>query len=142
MGKPVIGYVSYELPFSRPPDGLGGAGQGGGREHGRYFTVFWHCMSVPIETMLTPVYQYDPCYHQLCDDVGNVNVTAWELNTKVSLPYLSTAAINLYANSEQLVAHSVATFAASFEGFPKRTTAASADIYDKVTKYHGHKLAM
>jgi len=66
---------------------------------------------------------YDPCYHQLCDDVGNVNVTAWELNTK-------------------LVAHSVATFAASFEGFPKRTTATSIDIYDKVTKYHGHKLAM
>jgi aminopeptidase Y len=27
---------------------------------------------------------YDPCYHQLCDDVDNVNVTAWELNTKVS----------------------------------------------------------
>ena len=26
---------------------------------------------------------YDPCYHQLCDDVGNVNLTAWELNTKV-----------------------------------------------------------
>jgi aminopeptidase Y len=26
---------------------------------------------------------YDPCYHQLCDDVGNVNVTAWEFNTKV-----------------------------------------------------------
>lgn len=29
---------------------------------------------------------YDPCYHQLCDDVGNVNLTAWEVNTKVSLP--------------------------------------------------------
>lgn len=28
---------------------------------------------------------YDPCYHQLCDDVGNVNLTAWELNSKVSL---------------------------------------------------------
>ncbi len=27
---------------------------------------------------------YDPCYHQLCDDVGNVNLTAWEVNTKVS----------------------------------------------------------
>lgn len=26
---------------------------------------------------------YDPCYHQLCDDVGNVNMTAWEVNTKV-----------------------------------------------------------
>jgi aminopeptidase Y len=28
--------------------------------------------------------QYDPCYHLLCDDAGNVNATAWEVNTKVS----------------------------------------------------------
>lgn len=28
---------------------------------------------------------YDPCYHQLCDDVSNVNVTAWEINTKVCI---------------------------------------------------------
>jgi aminopeptidase Y len=27
---------------------------------------------------------YDPCYHQLCDDVGNVNVTSWVTNTKVN----------------------------------------------------------
>lgn len=26
---------------------------------------------------------YDPCYHQLCDDLGNVNYTAWVVNTKV-----------------------------------------------------------
>lgn len=26
---------------------------------------------------------YDPCYHQLCDDVKNVDLTAWEVNTKV-----------------------------------------------------------
>jgi aminopeptidase Y len=26
---------------------------------------------------------FDPCYHQLCDDVSNVNLTAWEVNTKV-----------------------------------------------------------
>lgn len=26
---------------------------------------------------------YDPCYHQLCDDVSNLNLTAWEVNTKV-----------------------------------------------------------
>jgi len=26
---------------------------------------------------------YDPCYHQLCDDVGNLNMTAWVANTKV-----------------------------------------------------------
>lgn len=26
---------------------------------------------------------YDPCYHQLCDNLLNLNLTAWELNTKV-----------------------------------------------------------
>lgn len=45
--------------------------------------------------------------------------------------------------SFQLVAHSVAHFAVSFEGFPKRTVldAASApSAYDQQTKYHGSKL--
>lgn len=68
---------------------------------------------------------YDPCYHQLCDDVGNNNVTAWELNTK-------------------LVAHSVATYAVSFKGFPERESAAVLDSrrskYDQEVKYHGDKL--
>ena len=27
---------------------------------------------------------YDPCYHQSCDTVANLNMTAWEVNTKVS----------------------------------------------------------
>lgn len=31
---------------------------------------------------------YDPCYHQLCDDLGNVNATAWEINSKVCFDYL------------------------------------------------------
>jgi aminopeptidase Y len=26
---------------------------------------------------------YDPCYHQLCDDVGNLNMTSFVVNTKV-----------------------------------------------------------
>lgn len=30
---------------------------------------------------------YDPCYHQLCDDIDNVNMTAWEVNTKVGTPF-------------------------------------------------------
>ncbi|KAI1365606.1 peptidase family M28 [Xylaria arbuscula] len=64
---------------------------------------------------------YDPCYHQLCDDVGNVNATAWLLNT-------------------QLVAHSVATFAASFDDFPKRETTKAASLYDEDTLYHGRYL--
>jgi aminopeptidase Y len=44
---------------------------------------------------------YDPCYHKLCDNVNNVNLAAWEINSK-------------------LVAHSVATYAKSLEGFPAR----------------------
>ncbi|KAI0484862.1 Zn-dependent exopeptidase [Xylariaceae sp. FL0804] len=66
---------------------------------------------------------YDPCYHQLCDDVGNVNTTAWLLNTR-------------------LVAHSVATFATSFDGFPERAKAVSADAYGHQTKYHGRYLVV
>ncbi|KAK4135740.1 Zn-dependent exopeptidase [Trichocladium antarcticum] len=69
--------------------------------------------------------EYDPCYHQLCDDVANLNATAWELNTK-------------------LVAHSVATFARSFEGFPERTDegiqVAKRGAYSRKTKYRGSKL--
>lgn len=66
---------------------------------------------------------YDPCYHQLCDDVGNVNVAAWEINTR-------------------LIAHSVATFAKSFEGFPEREDVKSngPSQYEQATKYHGKKL--
>ncbi|KAK3368789.1 peptidase family M28 [Podospora didyma] len=69
---------------------------------------------------------YDICYHSLCDDVSNLNLTAWEVNTK-------------------LVAHSVATFAKSFKGFPERTDperfnaadAARSDAYHGKAKYHG-----
>ncbi|KAH6647179.1 aminopeptidase Y precursor [Truncatella angustata] len=66
---------------------------------------------------------FDPCYHQLCDDVSNLNLTAWEVNTK-------------------LIAHSVATYAASFDGFPKRTPVKSAATggYGEKTRYHGSKL--
>lgn len=64
---------------------------------------------------------YDPCYHQLCDDVGNVNTTAWLINT-------------------QLVAHSVATFAASFEGFPTRESTEVSGTYKQENMYHGRYL--
>jgi aminopeptidase Y len=42
----------------------------------------------------------------------------------------------------QLVAHSVATYAVSFKGFPKRTGIKTLDTYEEKTKYHGHKLVM
>ncbi|KAF2850600.1 aminopeptidase-like protein Y [Plenodomus tracheiphilus IPT5] len=64
---------------------------------------------------------YDPCYHQLCDDVGNVNETAWVVNTK-------------------LIAHSVATYARSLKGFPKREFEVASKVYAEETKYHGSKL--
>ncbi|KIW04356.1 uncharacterized protein PV09_04643 [Verruconis gallopava] len=78
---------------------------------------------------------YDPCYHQLCDDVGNVNMTAWEVNTK-------------------LVAHSVATYALSFDGFPARNPPTVSDSVFRTKPatnkgssgtsllYHGPKLVM
>ncbi|EDU45550.1 aminopeptidase Y precursor [Pyrenophora tritici-repentis] len=68
---------------------------------------------------------YDPCYHQLCDDLGNVNVTAWVVNTK-------------------LIAHSVATYARSLKGFPEREieVAAKSTAYLKDVKYHGAKLVL
>jgi aminopeptidase Y len=62
---------------------------------------------------------YDPCYHQLCDDVGNVNETAWVVNTK-------------------LIAHSVATYAASLKGFPERTQ--TVGTYAEGIKYKGRYL--
>ena len=68
---------------------------------------------------------YDPCYHQLCDDTNNLNLTAWEVNAK-------------------LVAHSVATYAVSFAGFPNRTldeiSARSASAYTQHQKYRHGKL--
>ncbi|KAL2157277.1 hypothetical protein VTH06DRAFT_6317 [Thermothelomyces fergusii] len=68
---------------------------------------------------------YDVCYHEICDTINNLNLTAWELNAK-------------------LVAHSVATYARSFEGFPERTldelSAEAPNPYSKAVKYHGSKL--
>ncbi|KAI9933724.1 hypothetical protein ASPWEDRAFT_105410 [Aspergillus wentii DTO 134E9] len=66
---------------------------------------------------------FDPCYHQLCDDVGNVNLTAWEWSTK-------------------LISHSVATYAVSFDGFPERTGVKSQAFDATPSKYHGHALQM
>lgn len=66
---------------------------------------------------------FDPCYHELCDDTNNVNYTAWILNTK-------------------LIAHSVATYAASFKGFPERTPIdiLSLPASDAPLPYHGPNL--
>lgn len=44
----------------------------------------------------------------------------------------------------QLIAHSVATYAVSFEGFPERSEVEEfrAKSNTAPTKYHGHKLAI
>jgi aminopeptidase Y len=88
--------------------------------------------------------RYDPCYHQICDTVANVNLTAWELNTKVCFRKASPSYyIFLYLLTGrffQLVAHSVATYARSFDGYPKRTGVEAADV--SLGKYHGRKLQM
>jgi aminopeptidase Y len=41
-----------------------------------------------------------------------------------------------------LIAHSVATYAKSFDGFPKRQSVATSGLskYEQKTKYHGEKL--
>ncbi|KAL4892210.1 hypothetical protein BDV59DRAFT_54611 [Aspergillus ambiguus] len=64
---------------------------------------------------------YDPCYHQGCDTVANVNLTAWEWNTK-------------------LVAHSIATYARSFDGFPEREQYSASTLASPNWKYHGQRL--
>ncbi|PFH63187.1 hypothetical protein XA68_16626 [Ophiocordyceps unilateralis] len=69
---------------------------------------------------------FDPCYHQACDDLNNLNMTAWETNTK-------------------LMAHTLASLALSLDDFPKREPvpdvgAAAAAL--RKTKYLGHRLFM
>lgn len=66
---------------------------------------------------------FDPCYHQLCDDLSNPNYTAWMVNTR-------------------LIAHSVATYAKSLEGFPEReeVKALGAGKISDLWKYRGSHL--
>ncbi|KAF2499683.1 putative aminopeptidase [Lophium mytilinum] len=66
---------------------------------------------------------FDPCYHQLCDGVSNCDLEAWEVNAR-------------------LVAHSVATYAVSFEGFPERRVGVEAGRVAETPLYHGSKLVM
>jgi len=90
---------------------------------------------------------YDPCYHQLCDDITNLNLTAWEVNTKVSQAVQLTARMTKI-NAFQLIAHSVATYAKSFDGFPKRTpeieerSLSSSKKSKPLFKYKGNELVM
>ncbi|KAG7191589.1 uncharacterized protein KQ657_002984 [Scheffersomyces spartinae] len=69
---------------------------------------------------------FDPCYHLLCDDLGNPDYGAWVINTK-------------------LIAHSVATYAKTFDGFPERspineTITATSNTPSDSFKYRGSKL--
>jgi aminopeptidase Y len=42
----------------------------------------------------------------------------------------------------QLIAHSVATYALSFDGFPKRKLETEMSAYSQTTKHHGPKLIL
>lgn len=69
---------------------------------------------------------FDPCYHQLCDDLSNPDYEAWVVNTK-------------------LIAHSVATYAKSFAGFPERQVSAATASNGKFSdglKYRGSQLVI
>lgn len=64
---------------------------------------------------------FDPCYHQLCDDLSNPDYDAWVINTK-------------------LIAHSVAVYAKSLDDFPVRESAVLASAPEKFSsklKYRG-----
>ncbi|KAH9479763.1 putative leucine aminopeptidase 2 [Psilocybe cubensis] len=73
---------------------------------------------------------YDPCYHKACDNIANLNVPAWVLNTKAA-------------------AHSIATYARSLSGIPRtRKSTASAELrvaglsYDDRRHFScGHEIA-
>jgi aminopeptidase Y len=84
----------------------------------------------------TPGQWYDPCYHQLCDTVENLNLEAWELRYESR-----TCKGRSLLISSKLVAHSVATYAVTFKGFPKRTDITAA-AHDEPFHYHGSKLVM
>lgn len=58
----------------------------------------------------------DKCYHLLCDDLTNIAWDAFLINT-------------------QLIAHSVATYAESLEGFPEREIVAEAQNYPYQADY-------
>ena len=62
---------------------------------------------------------FDPCYHQLCDNLSNPSYEAWVINTK-------------------LIAHSVAVYANSFKNFPEREATVTTKSND--FKFRGSKL--
>lgn len=72
---------------------------------------------------------FDPCYHQLCDNLDNPHYGAWVNNTK-------------------LIAHSVAVYARSFDGFPKRepitdvAIAATSELNNNKFIYRGPNLVI
>lgn len=65
---------------------------------------------------------YDSCYHQLCDDLDNLNYEAWVVNTR-------------------LIAYSLGTYADSLDDFPERDiTAISSTDSNPTFKYLGDRL--
>lgn len=52
---------------------------------------------------------YDKCYHQACDGIDNLDVSAWIVNTKGA-------------------AHGIATYARSLEGIPRQPRASALEV--------------
>ena len=65
----------------------------------------------------------DKCYHELCDDVSNLNFDAFLVNT-------------------QLIAHSVATYARDLSDFPLREAQAEPKTVSNEYKYRGSQLIL
>jgi aminopeptidase Y len=84
---------------------------------------------------------YDKCYHQLCDNLNNLNMEAWKMNAKVRLQPHALFQLWFVTNGTQLVAHSVATYAISLKGFPKRSSAQISAMSEQPI-YHGPKMVL
>ena len=75
---------------------------------------------------------YDPCYHQACDGIDNLNTTTLLVNTKAA-------------------AHLIATYSNSLAGIPRSrnqtvlrrsTRASTSAIHDGISCAHDHEVAI
>lgn len=64
---------------------------------------------------------YDQCYHQACDDLDNLEFTAWEVNTKVRLRVCRVTGPNLCRSSSPTPWPSLPTRSATFLSAPTRS---------------------
>ena len=73
-------------------------------------------------------------YHQLCDTLNNLNLDAWVISTKVISSFLFTSSA-IRAHLVQLVAHTVATYSQSLDGFPERVVFGNESVVVSESQY-------